>query len=117
MDDKRKQLFAGHKYYLFFVQDFPLVSGASIEFCIKPLFPPYNCVQNGVAERMNLILMETAHLIMLHSKMPNEFGPTQKIQLCMSEIATILVFLEKHKTPLECFYNRKPEVSNLRVFG
>ena len=37
------------------------------------LTAPYNPAQNGVAERMNRTVVESARSIISHSKMPNEF--------------------------------------------
>ena len=77
---------------------------------------PYNPAQNGVAERMNRMLLETGRSMMAHSKAPFEFW---------AEALNTAVYLRnrsptaslKGKTPFESLFNRKPDVSNLRVFG
>ena len=77
---------------------------------------PHNPAQNGVSERMNWTLMETAKSMMSHAKMPVEFW---------AEAISTAVYLQNHSptislpgiTPFECFFNRKPDVSNLKVFG
>ena len=77
---------------------------------------PYNPAQNGVAERMNRTLLESARSMMFHSKMPNEFW---------AEAVNTAAYVRNRSptsslqglTPFECLFNRKPDVSNLRVFG
>ena len=77
---------------------------------------PYNPAQNGVAERMNRTLLETSRSMMAHSKVPFEFW---------AEATNTVVYLRnrspttalKGETPFEKLFNRKPDVSNLRVFG
>lgn len=77
---------------------------------------PYNPAQNGVAERMNRTIVEAARSMMSHSKMPMEFW---------AEAVNTAVYLRnrspttslKDITPYECLFNRKPDASNLKVFG
>ena len=77
---------------------------------------PYNPAQNGVAERMNRTIVETARSMMSHSKMPMEFW---------AEAVNTAVYLRnrspttslKGVTPFECLFGQKPDVSNLKVFG
>ena len=77
---------------------------------------PHNPAQNGVYERMNWTLVETARSMMSHAKMPVEFW---------AEAIHTAVYLRNRSptvllpgiTPFECLFNCKPEVSNLKVFG
>ena len=77
---------------------------------------PHNPAQNGASERMNQTLVETARSVMSHAKMPVEFW---------AEAISTAVYLQNHSptisqpgiTPFECLFNRKPDVSNLKVFG
>ena len=77
---------------------------------------PLNPAQNGVSERMNRTLVETARSMMSHAKMPVEFW---------AEAISTAVYLRNRSptilppgiTPFECLFNRKPDVSNLKVFG
>ena len=77
---------------------------------------PHNPAQNGVSERMNRTLVETARSMMSHAKMPVEFW---------AEAISTAVYLRNRSptislpgiTPFECLFNRKPDVSNLKVFG
>ena len=77
---------------------------------------PYNPAQNGVSERMNRTIVETALSMMSQSKMPMEFW---------AEAVNTAVYLRNRSptttlngiTPFEALFNRKPDVSHLRVFG
>ena len=77
---------------------------------------PHNPAQSGVSERMNRTLVETARLMMSHAKMPVEFW---------AEAISTAAYLRNRSptislpgiTPFECLFNRKPDVSNLKVFG
>ena len=77
---------------------------------------PYNPAQNGVAERMNRTLLETSRSMMAHSKVPFEFwaeAMNTAVYLRNRSPTTAL----KGEAPFEKLFNRKPDVSNLRVFG
>ena len=77
---------------------------------------PFNPAQNGVAERMNRTVVESARSMLSHSNMPNEFW---------AEAVNTSVYLRNRSpttaldgiTPYECLFNQKPDVANLRVFG
>ena len=77
---------------------------------------PYTPQQNGVAERANRTIMESARSMLYHSNLPLAFW---------AEAVSTAVYLKnrsptsslKDMTPYECWYNRKPDVSNIRVFG
>ena len=77
---------------------------------------PHNPTLNGVSERMNRTLVETARSMMSHAKMPVEFW---------AEAISTAVYLRNCSptvslpgiTPFECLFNRKPDVSNLKVLG
>eukprot|EP00795_Rhopilema_esculentum_P001877 gene1877-biopygen10409 len=77
---------------------------------------PMNPEQSGVAERMNRIIVETARSMLHHASLPTSFW---------AEAVSTAVFLRNRspkvtvnkKTPFEFWYNAKPNVSNLKVFG
>ena len=83
---------------------------------VHQLTVPYNPAQNGVSERMNRTLVESARSMMSHGKTPIEFS---------AEAINTAVYLRnrspttslKEITPYECLFKQKPDVSNLRVFG
>ena len=77
---------------------------------------PYCPEQNGVAERFNRTMIESARSMLYHSKLPLKFW---------AEAVSTAVYIRnrcptvalKNKTPFECRFNRVPDVSHLRVFG
>lgn len=80
-----------------------------IEICYTPQM-------NGVAERMNQTLMDKARAMITQAGMNKVFWEeailtaaylTNRIQSCQV----------KDKTPFELWSNKKPNVSNMRVFG
>jgi hypothetical protein len=80
------------------------------------LTAPYNPAQNGVAERMNRTIVESARSMLFHSNTPTELW---------AEAVNTAVYLRNRSpttaldgiTPYESLFNRKPDVANLRVFG
>ena len=77
---------------------------------------PYTPQQNGVAERMNRTIMETARSMLHHADLPLSFW---------AEAVSTAVYLRnrsptsslKDMTPYEQWQNEKPDVSHLKVFG
>ena len=77
---------------------------------------PYTPEQNGVSERLNRTLMESAKSMLFHASLPLHFW---------AEAVNTATYLHNRspvssladKTPYECWYGRKPDVSNLRIFG
>ena len=80
------------------------------------LTTPYNPKQNGVAERKNRTIMEAARAMLHHQDLPMNLW---------AEAARIVVYVQncnphkvlKKKNPEEVFSSKKPEVSNLIIFG
>lgn len=96
-------------------------SKAFVDYCKsngiqRELTVPYSPQQNGIAERLNRTLMEMARSIMYHSGVPMSFW---------AEALSSAVYIRnrcptaalKDVTPFERWYNKKPDVSNLKVFG
>ena len=75
---------------------------------------PYNPEQNGTAERMNRTLLESARSMMYHANIPKEFWAEAVSTATQNRSPTKSL---NNTTPFECLFNRKPDVSNLRVFG
>ena len=77
---------------------------------------PHTPEQNGVSERLNRTIIETVRSMIFHAKLPLRFW---------AEAANTAVYLRNrsptvslgNKTPYECWFDRKPDISNLRVFG
>ena len=79
---------------------------------------PYSPQQNGVAERMNRTLVETARAMLSHSSMPKVYWAeaVANAVYTRNRIISKAIFNEK-VTPYERYYGRKPSVSHMRVFG
>ena len=77
---------------------------------------PHNPAQNGVAERMNRTLLETARSMMAHADIPTEFWAeaVSTATYIRNRSPTTAV---KEVTPFECFFGYKPDVSSMKVFG
>jgi transposase InsO family protein len=73
---------------------------------------PYTPEQNGVSERLNRTLMESAKSMIFHANMPINFW---------AEAVNTAVYLHttslNMKTPYELWFGKMPDVSNLKVFG
>ena len=77
---------------------------------------PYSPEQNGVAERLNRTIIESARAMLNHAKLPLDFW---------AEACSTAVYLHnrspttalKGVTPFEHLFGRKPNISHLRVFG
>ena len=77
---------------------------------------PMNPEQNGVAERMNRTIVETARSMLHHAKLPTSFWAEAVATAVFFRNRSPTIAVSK-KTPFECWYNAKPDVSNLKVFG
>ena len=71
--------------------------------------------QNGVSERLNRTLIELCRSMLSYSKLPKKFW-AEAIATSV-HVKNRFLFKIANKTPYECLYNVKPDVSNLRVFG
>ena len=77
---------------------------------------PYTPEQNGISERLNRTLIESGKSMLFHAGLPLSFW---------AEAVNTATYLHNRspvsslpdKTPYECWYGRKPDVSNLKVFG
>ena len=82
----------------------------------RQLTVPNNPAQNGLAERMNPTIVESARSMMFHSNLSVNFW---------AKAVNTAVYLKNRSpttaldgiTPYECLFNRKPDVTHLRVFG
>ena len=77
---------------------------------------PYSPQQNGVAEHMNRTLLETARSMLHHAQKPLTFWAEAISTACYVRNRSPTAFL-KNVTPYEHWYGKKPDVSNLKVFG
>jgi Reverse transcriptase (RNA-dependent DNA polymerase)/gag-polypeptide of LTR copia-type/GAG-pre-integrase domain/Integrase core domain len=71
---------------------------------------------NGIAERYNRTLFNTARCLLQHSKLSLDFA-----EYAVTTAAYLLQFrlsvTDQNKTAYELFYKRKPTVKHLKVFG
>ena len=78
---------------------------------------PYSPEQNGVAERMNRTLMETARSMISHAGLPDYYwAEAVATAAYLRNRVSTSAFHEK-ATPYERWYGRKPDLSHLKVFG
>ncbi len=83
---------------------------------VHQLSMPYNPVQNGVAERMNHTIMESTRSMLSHAHMPKEFwAEAVNTSVCVRNRSPTTAL--NGITPYECLLKKKPDVSNLRIFG
>ena len=97
------------------------ISNNFIKYCaekgiVHELTSPYSPEQNGVAERLNRTIMESARSMIYHAGLPLEFW---------AEACNAAVYIHnrspttclKNETPYECLFGKKPDISHLRVLG
>ena len=77
---------------------------------------PYNPAQNGVAERMNRTVVESARCLIYHANMPLKFW-AEAINTAVYQRNRSPTTALKDTTPYESFFQEKPDVANLKVFG
>jgi hypothetical protein len=73
--------------------------------------------QNGVAERMNRTLLESARAMIAHAELPNHYWAEAVAAAAYVCNRTTTTAIKENKTPYERWYGRKPRVSHLKVFG
>lgn len=78
---------------------------------------PYTPQLNGVAERFNRTLLQKSRAMILESKLSKEMWG--EAVLCATYLInrSPTVSIEGNVTPAEMFYNRKPNLNNLKIFG
>nr|GEX14654.1 ribonuclease H-like domain-containing protein [Tanacetum cinerariifolium] len=91
------------------------------QFCeMKGIMRRYNVArtpqQNGVTEKRNMILIETARTMLAYLKMPTTFWAEAFNTACYV-INRVLVTKPHNKTPYKLFHGRTPAISFLRPFG
>ena len=82
----------------------------------RRLTVPYNTEQNGVAERKNRTLLETARCLLLDARLPDSFWAeaVNTANYVRNRLPTKNL---DDKTPFEVWTGKVPNISNFRVFG
>lgn len=75
----------------------------------------YTPQQNGVAERKNRFLTETAKCMLLDANLDNRFWG--EAILTATYLQNRMISRSINKTPVELFTGEKPNISHIRVFG
>ena len=78
---------------------------------------PHSPQQNGVAERMNRTLIESARTMIAHAGLPNSYWAEAVATAAYVRNRMPTTAIKNDQTPYERWYGRKPNVSHLRVFG
>uniref|UniRef100_A0A0K8UZ07 Retrovirus-related Pol polyprotein from transposon TNT 1-94 n=1 Tax=Bactrocera latifrons TaxID=174628 RepID=A0A0K8UZ07_BACLA len=82
----------------------------------RQLTVPYTPQQNGVAERVNRTIVEMARSLLVHAELEEElWGEAVHTAVYIRNRAPTKLL--KNSTPYEVWYNKKPSVKHLRVFG
>ena len=77
---------------------------------------PYCPEQNGIAERLNRTIVESARSMIHHAKLPIQFWAEAVNTAVCSHNRSPTAAL-KDRTLFECYFSKKLDISNLRVFG
>ena len=78
---------------------------------------PYSPEQNGVSERMNRTLMESARSMITHAGLPDCYWAEAVATASYVRNRVPTTAFKDKMTPYEKWYGRKPNLSNLKVFG
>ena len=77
---------------------------------------PYAQDQDGVSERSIRTILERARTMLIHAGLPSSLWPEAIAAACYITNRLPTTALEG-KTPYEAWYKKKPDLSNLRVYG
>lgn len=78
--------------------------------------PPYTHSLNGTAERFNRTIMNKARCLRQEANLPISYWP-ECVKTANYLINRSLANTKVLKTPYELFFNKKPNVTNLRLYG
>ena len=78
---------------------------------------PYFSEQNGVSERMNQTLVESARSMIAHAELPDRYWAGAVATAAYVRNRTPTTAIKEGTTPYERWYGRKPNISHLKVFG
>ena len=78
---------------------------------------PHSPQQNGVSERMNRTLVESARSVIAHAGLSKIFWAEAISVASYARNRLPATALKERETPYERWYGRKPDVSHFRIFG
>ena len=78
---------------------------------------PYSPEQNGVAERMNRTLVESTPAMIAHAGLSNTYWAEAVVTAAYIRNRSPTVAIKEDVTPYEKWYERKPSIAHLKVFG
>ena len=78
---------------------------------------PHSSEQNGVAERMNRNLMESARSTLSHAGLSNRYWAEAAATAAYIRNRTPTAAIKEEQTPYERWYGKRPNISHLKVFG
>eukprot|EP00731_Ephydatia_muelleri_P012155 Em0006g1049a len=81
------------------------------------LSAPYSPAQNGVAERINRTLMESARTMMAQAGLSDKYWAEAVVTGTFLRNRVPARSFKEKTTPFEKWYEKKPDLSHLRVFG
>ena len=79
------------------------------------LAAPYSPAQNGVAERLNHTLMESAHAMLAQAGLPEKYWAEAVATAAYLRNRTVTRALKEKMTPYEKWYGQKPNLAHIRV--
>ena len=78
---------------------------------------PYSPAQNGVAERLNRTLMESAGTMIRFARLPDSYWGEAVVTAAYIRNRVLTSPFKERVSPYEKWYQRRPDLSHLRVFG
>lgn len=101
----------GKEYLNGKIYSFTKEKGIVIDNC-----PAYVHELNGTAERFNRTIMNMSRCLLAEAKVDKKYWPEIVCAATYLKNRTLSSTVEK-KTPYEIFFGKKPDVSNLRLYG
>ena len=78
--------------------------------------PPYVHELNGVAERYNRSIMDTARCLLKEAKIDRRYWPEVVIAAAYLKNRTLANTIQ-YKTPYEIMFNKRPNIDHLKIYG
>jgi len=102
----------GKEYLNKYIYELANEKGISIEPC-----PPYVHELNGVAEKLNRTIMNSARCLLYEANVNLRYWPEVIRTATYLKNRTFTKSTIEDKTPFEIFFGKRPDLSNLKLFG